>query len=115
MIWRAEGGLHSFRKWLTFVLVPGERWRVCLSTVSGFPDLALLWAQVQARDTESRVGPAQLTVQCEQVAATVSQELWALVFRGLHGPSSFVALAPIKVVWEGLGCVARSEGNTVCA
>lgn len=42
----------------------------------------------------------------------MSQELWVLVFRGLHGPSSFVALAPVKVVWEGLECVARRVRGT---
>lgn len=42
----------------TFLLVPGECWRAFSATVSGFPDLALLWAQVQTRDTGSGAGPA---------------------------------------------------------
>lgn len=42
----------------------------------------------------------------------VSQELWVLVFRGLHGPPSFGALAPVKEVREGLMCVTRRARGT---
>lgn len=116
MLSRAEGGLRSLQKQLAFVLVPGECWGFFLSTVSGFPDLAVLWAQVQARDTECRgFHLAHCTSQaggchCESHIRWGPCESGTSIQRA-PWPSSFVALASVKVVREGRVCVCVVNGN----
>lgn len=97
----------------SFLLVPGECWRVLLSLRLGSPIQAQRAEGDMTWVPHSSPHVAGTTVSCAV--------RWGLCEPGTVGtssvqrppwPSSFVAPSPIKVVWEGLQCVARRARGT---